>query len=356
MNVVSANPGTLTNGPVQQLNIAGTTQATPGSNGFATLNTPPLALHQAAPLGTSTQTSTSGINNTPGTYGYNLNQPEYQAGIQQEYGSAIQGANNQIQGWNSYLPTAQTDIGNLASASTAQANQTAQDTNNALNVQGAGTQNQQHLSLAELADQIHGQNQGLMNQLGAQGAGFSSAMQTGQQALQHAQNMQAANINTQANANLANINAEHKTTNDTLTTALQNIGAWKQQQLNSILNQYSQAMSSLNQALGTAQGEEKARLAMFGQQISKSAADALGNLQATTQNSVNTANSALSAATNAAAPVTQFQTYQAPANITMDQSSPFAAQAQSGNANSTATTAPTSLAALAGIYKNNQNG
>lgn len=309
-----------------------------------------------SPAAPSTQTTNNGINNTAGTAGYGMNNAQYQQGIQQEYGSAIQGAQNQMAGWNSYLPTAQGDINNTANASVAQANQQAQDNLHQLDVQGAGTQNQQHLSLAELADQIHGQNQGLMNQLGAQGAGFSSAALTGQQALQHAQNTQATNINTQANTNLANINAEKDTTNHTLTTGLQNIQSWKQQQLDGILNNYSQAMSSINQALGTAQGEEKARLALYGQAISQQAANALGNLQNVTQGAIQSANSTLANAHNAASPVTQFQTFQPQANITMDQSSPFASQAQSGNANADATNAPGTLAGLGTLLKNNQNG
>lgn len=291
-----------------------------------------------------------------GLGGSSLNQPEYLQGIQQEYGNSITAAQQQLAGLNGYLPTEQNDVGNTANASIAQANQTAHDTMGQLQQQGSNTQSQQRLSLAELADQIHGQNQGLMNQLGASGAGFSSAAMTGQQALQHAQNTQAANVNSQANANLSNIGQEEGTTKDTLTTALGSIQAWKQTQLDSILNNYQNTAAQLSAAMGQAQGEEKARLAEFGQTLQASAATALSNLQATTNQAVSNTQNQLHAASTAQAPATQFATYKAPTDISYDQSSPFSGNAQSaGNATSTAApTMPTggSLAALTGQLQN----
>lgn len=225
--------------------------------------------------GDSTTGSTTTGSTTPTS---SFDQAGYLAGIQQQYNSAIQGGSNLIGQNQANLPINQANLNNYTLAQENAARATNQNQVNTYNTQKQGVQNQQNLSLANLADQIRGQNQGLQAQLGAVGAGNSSAVGQGQLALAHEQNANRANIQQQTGANVANIDALIQQTQSTLDPYLATLQAYKQQQSDQILQNYNTLQTQLEQSIGTAQGEEKARLAMFGQQLQDSAGAALTQL------------------------------------------------------------------------------
>lgn len=199
-------------------------------------------------------------------------------GIQQEYGTAIN-AGNALYGQNeANLPVNTAALGNYTNAQENAARQQTQGQLDVYGQQAAGVRGQQNLSLAELLDQIRGQHQGLQAQLGAVGAGASSASQLGDIALGKEQGIQTANINQQAGANIANINAQSEAVQKNLEPYLTTIEAYKQQQLNQINQAYQQVKTQLQQALGSAQGEEKFRLGLYAQGLAQTAGQALSDL------------------------------------------------------------------------------
>jgi hypothetical protein len=280
-----------------------------------------------------------------------FNAPGYIQGIQQEYGAQINaGPQNQAilsQGEQGGINAAKTNA--VAQGNTYQTQANAQNATleNAIGSQ----QNQQHLSLAELADQIRGQHAGLQAQLGAVGAGSSSAAGLGDQALAHEQNTQTANIDQQANSNITGAQTQEAGVNAVLKSNLDQLNTFKQNQINQITNQYAQLMTQLQTSLQTAQGEEKARLAEFGQNLTGSAIQSLTNLNAQinsqAQNLINTGNQSATGLQN-------IPQAQAVAPITSQPVSPFSNNVQPGNSSGNASAVPGGLT-LSDILKQQQN-
>lgn len=263
--------------------------------------------------------------------------PMIAQGIQQEYGTAIN-AGNALYGQNeANLPTNEGALNNSVNAQENAARQQTQGQIDVYNQQAAGVTGQRELSLSELLDQIRGQSQGLQAQLGAVGAGSSSAAGLGSIALQKEQNINAANINQQAGSNIANINAQIKASQSNLQPYLNTIEAYKQQQLNQIIQNYNQVKTNIQQALGSAQGEEKFRLGLYAQGLAQTAGDALTALN--NQVNASKAQVAQQAQQNYLGP--QFQalpTQAAPAAITSTNVNPFSINTPGGG---TETNTPT---------------
>lgn len=281
---------------------------------------------------------TSGTGGTGTGSSSSFNAPGYIQGIQQEYGAQINaGPQNEaiLQGGE------QTGI-NAANSNTAAQGASYQTQANAQNAtlqnDISSQQNQQQLSLAELADQIRGQNQGLTAQLGAVGAGSSSASLAGQQALAHEQNTQQANVDQQANANISNAQTQQAGVNSVLQSNLAQLNTYKQNQIAQIQNQYAQLQTQLATALQTAQGEEKARLAEFGQSLTGSAIQSLTNLNSQinsqAQNLINQGGADTSSA------LQNIPTAQAVNPITTQALSPFTNNTQPGNSSGNTTAVP----------------
>jgi hypothetical protein len=224
-------------------------------------------------LGASTVASSS-----PASTGTTMNNPEYLQGIQQEYGATIANAQRQVPYYEGLMNTLQGNTTAQAAQQTGDENNNFTAANNAYNTQNQATQSQQQLSLAELADQIHGQNQGLTNQLGTLGAGSSSAVGTGQNALAKVQNTDRANIQQQAGAGTAEINAAQQSLLTQHQSNLDQIQQYKTNQLNNILGTYTPLIQNINASMAQAQGEEKARLAIYGQNLTQQAGAALQKL------------------------------------------------------------------------------
>lgn len=322
---LATNPGTYNTAANNQLN-ANNTGANPLSTG-GTYN---------GGTGTTGDTGSTGTSGTGTTF----NAPGYIAGIQQEYGAQINaGPQNQA-----ILSQGEQGGINAANTNTAQQENTYQTQANAQNatLQNAigSQQNQQQLSLAELADQIRGQNSGLQAQLGAVGAGSSSANLAGQQALAHEQNTQTANIDQQANSNISGAQTQEAGVNAVLKANLNQLDTFKQNQINQITNQYSQLMTQLQTALQTAQGEEKARLAEFGQNLTGTAIQSLTDLNNSIQSQ---ANSLVAQGNQQATGLQDIPTAQAVAPITTQALSPFTNNVQPGNSSGNASAVPGGL-------------
>jgi hypothetical protein len=216
--------------------------------------------------------------NATGVGGTTLNAPAYIQGINQEYGAQINAGPTNLALLSGANDAAQTGANtNTAAQEAAFATQGNAQKATLQNTIGS-QQNQQQLSLAELADQIRGQHQGLQAQLGAAGAGSSSAVGQGEAALANEQNTQRANINQQGNANITNAQTQIAGIDAVTQANFNQLEVAKKNQLQQIANNYASLLTQLSTALQTAQGEQKARLASYGQQLSASALDNLSSL------------------------------------------------------------------------------
>lgn len=309
--------------------------ATPAYNESLEATAKPAATKPAATPATPAATTNS---SNP----YDVNQPQLLAGLQQEYGTTIANAQAQV-------PEYTAIEGNMANNANTQATQQTNDennnytsANNAYNTQNAATQSQQQLSLSELADQIHGQNTGLINQLGTLGAGSSSAVGTGQNALAKVQNTDRANIQEQAGAGTAEINAAQQALLTTHQSNLDQIQAYKTNQLANIASTYGPLIQNVTAQIGTASGEERARLAEYNVTLQQQAGTALQQLdqdiQSLTSATVAKSNEALSNLNVNAAPTPVSVPTVSPFNVGNSGTSP--------TANTTAAPTGGSLASL----------
>jgi len=315
---------------------------TPGYQTAATNQATYNAQNPAVTTGTGTGTGT-GSSST-------FNAPGYIAGINQEYGAQLNaGPQNEAilqQGAQAAQNAVNTNTGAQEATYQTQANAQNATLQNAIGSQ----QNQQQLSLAELADQIRGQHQGLQAQLGAVGAGNSSAQGLGDVALAHEQNTDAANVDQQANQNISGAQTQEAGVNAVLGANIAQLNTAKQNQINTITNNYAQLMQQLQVSLQTAQGEEKARLAEFGQNLTASALQSLSSLNGSIQNN---ANALLTQGSTGATGLQDIPQAQAVNPIVNNPISPFS-PGTTANSNATATPSGGSLASL--LNQNNQQG
>lgn len=324
-------------------------KATPSKPAAAPSPSPPAANPATAPPANNPAPAAS---NSGGGASSSFNAPGYIQGIEQEYGAQINaGPQNQAiltQGEQGGVDAANTNA--AAQGATYQTQANAQDATlqNAIGSQ----QNQQQLSLSELADQIRGQNQGLQAQLGSVGAGSSSANGLGQQALAHEQNTQTANIDQQANSNISGAQTQEQGVNAVLSANLNQLNTYKQNQINQITNQYAQLMQQLQTSLQTAQGEEKARLAEFGQSLTGSAVQSLTNLNNQIQSQ---ANSLVAQGNTQATGLQAIPQAQAVNPITTQALSPFTNNVQPGNSSGNASAVPGGLTLSEILQQQQQN-
>lgn len=319
----------------------GTSAAAQQLNGLSL--SPPAVTSPAAtpnPTTATTTPSTSGASNGGSSSESAFNAPGYIAGIQQEYGAQINaGPQNEAilnQGEQTGINAANTNT--AAQGATYQTQANAQDATlqNAIGSQ----ESQQNLSLAELANQMRGQNQGLQAQLGSVGAGSSSAGLAGQQALAQEQNTNQANIDQQANSNITGAQTQEAGVNAVLQANLSQLNTYKQNQINQITNQYAQLQQQLATALQTAQGEEKARLAEFGQNLTGTAIQSLTNLNSQINSQ---AQSLINQGNTSATNLQNIPTAQAVNPIQTQNLSPFVNNTQPGGANGNTSSVPGGL-------------
>jgi len=90
--------------------------------------------------------------------------------------------------------------------------------------------------------------------------------------------MGAAAINQQAGVQGANIQAGIQTAQQGYTSAMQNLGAWYNQQKVTLGQNYQNQMNQVNSQLNTLQGEEAVRMAEYGQNLTNSFASQISQL------------------------------------------------------------------------------
>lgn len=275
--------------------VVGVVQA-PGVLGFQGGNGTPNA--QAIPLapvttnptisvpsktgstGGNTNTNTGG--NTGGTTGLDgttLNAPQYIQGIQQEYGATINNAPTAANILTSQEGAAEKQYNDTAGTAIANAQQQNNANQAVLQGQIGTTKQGQTLSLTELASQIRAQHQGLGAQLGSVGAGSSSASLLGDEGLAQEQNTSRANIQQQAGSNISNLETQEAGQTADTGTLVQGYQKTAADQVATVKENYAQLMNQLATSLNQAQGEEKARLAEFGQTLTDAANTSLNNIE-----------------------------------------------------------------------------
>jgi len=238
-------------------------------------------VHPGAAPGQVAQTTTGGATGLGGTQ---LNAPLYVQGIQQEYGAQLANAPQAQQILTSQSQAQQQQYNDAAAAAIANAQQQNAGNQAYLQNQINSTQQGQTLSLSELAQQIRAQHQGLGAQLGAVGAGSSSAAGLGNQGLAQEQNTQRANIQQQAGASITGLQTQQGAQTADTNTLIQGYKKTAADQVATVQTNYAQLMNQLSVALNQAQGEEKARLAEFGQSLTNAANTSLTNIESQLQN------------------------------------------------------------------------
>lgn len=323
-------------------NFQSASSPSPLSNPGATLSlAKPLGatqspIQQASAASSPTTTAASGINS-----------PGYLQGLKDEYGSSISNAERQIPFYQNYEGTLQNNATTQAAQQTSDENNNFNSANSAYDTQKQAVGSQEKLSLAELADQIHGQNQGLINQLGTLGAGSSSAVGAGQGALAKVQNTNRADIQNQAGANTANISAAQNSLLTQHQANLDQIASFKTNTLNNIIGYYTPLIQNAQTAMHQAQGEEERLAAMYGlNAITQQATGALASLDNTVQALTQKSLSDLSAPEN----VSKLSVNAAPSPVSVPTVSPFNV-GNSGASNTTAAPTGGSVSALLGQYK-----
>jgi hypothetical protein len=228
---------------------------------------------------TNNQNSVTGVTGSTGGLGSNFNAPLYIQGIQEEYGKTIGNAPTAQNILNTGQTTAEQSANDASQAAIANAQQQNAGNQAVIHGQIDSTQKGQALSLQELANQIRAMHQGLGAQLGASGAGSSSASIMGDQGIAQEQNTQRANIQQQAGSDVTNLENQSQAQDADTQTLIEGYKKTAADQVATIKNNYSQLMLNLDNALASAQGEEKARLAEFGQHLTDAANTALGNVE-----------------------------------------------------------------------------
>ncbi len=214
-----------------------------------------------------------GSGSTSGSGGLypNINVPAYNQAVIDKLNATLAGANTTYNQAQSFLPTQEADAQREAGAAINNAQTTANSRISADQQNISNTNAERQLALQQLADQIHGQYQGLLSQLGAVGAGNSSAAVMGAQALGHEQAINSANTNMNADTQ----NAAQQTD---ITTTGKNRDAYVAQQqdalkstLDNIQSQFGQLLNQLKTQIGEATPEAQQQLAYFGGVLSKAA-------------------------------------------------------------------------------------
>lgn len=296
----------------------------------------PRPQQPVTPQAQASSTSSSGINS-----------PEYLAGLQNQYGSAIENAQRQIPFYQGVMGQQQQNVTNQATQQTGDENNNYQAGVNSYETQKGANTSQQRLSLAELADQIHGQNQALTNQLGTVGAGSSSALGAGQNALAHVQNTQRASIQQQTGNNNSIIGANEQQLAAQHNSNLDQIAQYKTNTLNNIVSYYTPLIQNAQTSMHQAMGEEQRLAATYNlNAVTQQATSALGSLDSSVKALTQQSLDSLSAPEN----LSKETVAAAPQAVGVQSVSPFNV-GSTGASNTTAAPTGGSLSALMKQYQ-----
>lgn len=267
-------------------------------------NYEPTAYHAVLPSSGSPTFSTSGTSNT-NINGVNtntggttitgngsgglypaINIPAYNAAVQQKFNTDLTAAQQQYQSAMNEEPNLELQAQNVAGAGIRQAQQNAANQEGIANTNIHNTNAERSLALQQLADQLHGQYQGLMSQLGSVGAGNSSAALMGANALGHQGAISTANANLSADNSNALQNANIQADKSDLATYIASEQAQLNQTLTNIQNQFTSQLQSLAKNIGDSTAEARQSLAYFGGILSHAATLASQQAQQQFYNSI----------------------------------------------------------------------
>lgn len=265
-------------------NLAAPAPARPGS---VAPTSSPVAPPTSLPAGNGGVAPAGATGGNTGLSGTQLNAPLYVQGIQQEYGAVLNNAPKAQQILGQQENTLEQQYQHGADIAIANARQQNAGNQAVLQSQVEGTQKGQALSLSELANQIRAQHQGLGAQLGAVGAGSSSAAELGDRGLAEEQNTQRANIEQQAGSNISNLQTQAAAQGATAQTLIEGYQKTAADQIATVKANYAQLMNQLQVQLDQAQGEEKARLAEFGQSLTDAAKQSLSAIESNLSTNTN---------------------------------------------------------------------
>lgn len=283
---MATTPTTVSDGVTLPAQINSSPTYTSPTN---TISAPLTSASSGSPSTTGVNTNTNTTNtSTAGTGGLypNINIPAYNQAVLDKLNATISGANATYNTAQQYLPTQQAQAqaeANAAinSANTSAAGRIGTDTQNITN-----TNAERNLALQQLADQLHGQYQGLMNQLGSVGAGNSSAALMGTNALGHEGQISTANANMQADTSNAAQNADIQATQKNRDAYIAQQNAALNATLGNIQNQFITLLNGLKTQIGEATPEAQQSLAYFGGVLSQAAQLASQQAQQSYLNSI----------------------------------------------------------------------
>lgn len=181
------------------------------------------------------------------------------------YDNQVNGLQNQYGALDAYRNA---DINNIDTLFNPQANTLqAQHHSGLANLDLAQNQldTQRSQGLRNLGNQLRGALNGYQNQIGVMGAGNSSAAPMLGYALTQQGNRQMADMNQNYAQQQTGLNQQRSDLETNFKNQMDNLGAWKQSQLNTIASQYGQKQQALQQAIMQAQGDKARYLAMYGQ-------------------------------------------------------------------------------------------
>ena len=254
-----------------------------------TISAPLTSASSGSPSTTGVNTNTNTTNtSTAGTGGLypNINIPAYNAAVQQKFNTDLTAAQQEYQSAQNVEPSQMLDAQNVAATGIKQAQQNAANQEGIANQNITNTNAERTLALQQLADQLHGQYQGLMNQLGSVGAGNSSAALMGSNALGHEGQISTANANMNADTSNALQGANIQSDKSDLATYVASEQAQLKQTLDNIQNQFTSQLQELAKSIGDSTAEARQSLAYFGGVLSHAATLASQQAQAQFMNSI----------------------------------------------------------------------
>lgn len=226
-------------------------------------------------------------------YGYNggaFTAPTGAAGGGRTYGSyddyVNQSFDTQIGGLQNIMNTLQPaqDAATLQATNNYQNQRNALDTGKAQgerNLQFASDQvkQQKARSLGDILNQLQSASFSYGNQLGAMGAGSSSATGLINQALGGKASRNRGDVLNNANTQDQQIGFQQADLNNDYQVNLKSLDDWKNSTLNDLANSFAQQKLSLQQKIAGAQGQKAQYLAEQGKAIDQAALDSLAALQ-----------------------------------------------------------------------------
>lgn len=134
-------------------------------------------------------------------------------------------------------------------------------------------------SLRDIADQVRQQGMSYNNQLGAYGAGNSSAAQLINQALGASASKNRSNVMGQSSQQLGDIGTRLQDLQTSYGQNMNSLNNWKQSQLSEIASKYADQKRQIQLAMANADATQAQQLAQYDASLTQQAIASLGNIE-----------------------------------------------------------------------------